>query len=80
MDPRKVAAIRDWARPTSCTEVSLFVGLNNYYRQFIRQFSSLGAPLSSLCSPLATFRWTDTVQQSFEALRAALFSAPVLRV
>ena len=80
MDPRKVAAIRDWARPTSCTEVRRFVGLANYYRRFVRQFSSLAAPLTSLCSPLATFRWTDTEQQSFEALRAALMSAPVLRV
>ena len=66
--------------PRPLTEVRRFVGLANYYRRFVRQFSSLAAPLTSLCSPLATFRWTDTEQQSFEALRAALMSAPVLRV
>jgi hypothetical protein len=60
IDPRKVAAIRDWARPTSCTEVRRFVGLANYYRRFVRQFSSLAALLTSLCSPLTTFRWSDT--------------------
>ncbi len=81
MNPRKVAAIRDsGARPTSCTEVRRFVELANYYQRFARQFSSLAAPLTSLCSPLATFRRSDTEQQSFEALRAALMSAPVLRV
>ncbi len=68
MGPRKVAAIRDLARPTSCAEVRRFVGLANYYRRFVRQFSSLAAPLTSLCSPLA-FRWTDTDQKCFEALR-----------
>ncbi len=31
MDHRKVVAIRDWPRPTSCTEVRRFVGLANYY-------------------------------------------------
>ncbi len=30
--------------------------------------------------PSGYVRWTDTEQQSFEALQAALMSAPVLRV
>jgi hypothetical protein len=60
MDSRKVADIRDWARPTPCTEVRRFGGLANYYRRFVRQLSSLVAPLTSLYSPLATFRWSDT--------------------
>ncbi len=80
MDHHKVAAIREWACPTNCTEVRRFVGLANHYRRFVRQFSLLAAPLTGLCSPLATFCWTNTEQQSFEALQAALMSAPVLRV
>ena len=79
MDPRKVAAIRDWARPESCTDVRRFIGLANYYR-FVRGFSALTAPVTTLCSPKATFRWTEAEQRSFEALRAALMSTPFLRV
>ena len=31
VDPRKVAAVANWATPTLCTEVCRFVGLANYY-------------------------------------------------
>ena len=80
MDPRKLSAISTWARPTSCSDVRRFIGLANYYRRFVRRFSALASPLTSLCSPQASFRWTATEQQSFDALRTALMSAPVLRV
>ncbi len=80
VDPRKIDAIRAWARPVSCTDVRRFVGLSNYYRKFVKGFANLAAPLTSLCSPRATFRWTAVEQRSFEQLQAALMSAPVLRV
>jgi hypothetical protein len=80
VDPRKVAAVAEWAQPTSCTEVRRFVGLANYYRKFVLRFSALAAPLTALCSPRATFRWGAAEQQSFAALKAALTTAPVLRV
>ncbi len=80
MDPRNVAAIHDWVHPMPCTEVRRFVGLANYYWRLVGHFFSLAVPRPSLCSPKATFRWSDTEQQSFEALRASLMSAPVLQV
>ncbi len=40
----------------------------------------MSAPLTALCSPRATFRWGPAEQTSFDALKAALVSAPVLRV
>jgi hypothetical protein len=79
-DPRKVAAVAEWATPTSCTDVRCFVSLANYYNKFVLRFSALAAPLTALCSPLATFRWGPAEQTSFNALKAALVSAPVLRV
>ena len=80
VDPRKVAAVAEWATPTSCTGVRRFVGLANYYRKFVLRFSALAAPLTALCSPRAQFTWGPAEQQSFDALKAALTSAPVLRV
>ena len=80
VDPRKVAAVAEWATPTSCTDVRCFVGLANYYRKFVLRFSALAAPLTALCSPRAQFTWGPAEQQSFDALKAALTSAPVLRV
>jgi hypothetical protein len=80
VDPRKVAAVAEWATPTSCTDVRRFVGLAKYYCKFVLRFSSLAAPLTALCSPRAKFSWGPAEQQSFDALKAALTSAPVLRV
>ena len=80
VDPRKVAAVAEWATPQSCTDVRRFVGLANYYRRFVLRFSALAAPLTALCSPRARFAWGAAEQRSFDALKAALTSAPVLRV
>ena len=80
VDPRKVAAIAEWATPLSCTDVRRFVGLANYYRKFVSRFSALAAPLTALCSPRSRFTWGPAEQQSFDSLKAALTSAPVLRV
>ncbi len=79
-DPRKVAAVAEWATPTSCTDARSFVGLPNYDRKFVLRFSTLAAPLTAPCSPRATFRWGPADQTSLDALKAALVSAPVLGV
>ena len=48
MDPKKIQALREWAAPKSVKEVQRFLGFANFYRKFIRGFSSVVAPLSAL--------------------------------
>ena len=79
VDPRKVQSIVEWATPTSCCEVRRFTGLANYYRRFVEGYAELAAPLTALGSPNARFAWTPEAQASFDALKLALSSAPVLR-
>jgi hypothetical protein len=79
VDPRKVQSITEWATPTSCSEVRRFMGLANYYRRFVEGYAELAAPLGALGSPMARFVWTADAQASFDALKRALSSAPVLR-
>ena len=79
VDPRKVQSIVEWATPTSCAEVRRFTGLANYYRRFVEGYSEVAAPLTALGSPTARFAWTPEAQASFDALKLALASAPVLR-
>ena len=62
VDPAKVEAIREWARPSTCTDVRRFVGLANYYRRFVPRFSDIAAPLTALCSPRASFVWAAAEQ------------------
>ena len=46
IDPNKVEAVVDWARPTSVSEIRSFLGLARYYRRFVEGFSRIAAPLT----------------------------------
>ena len=47
-DPAKVATVRDWPTPVSVYEVRSFLGLANYFRKYIRGYSTVAAPLTDL--------------------------------
>ena len=59
VDPAKIEAIRDWASPTSVTEIRIFVGLAVYYRRFVERFSSTTAPLTRLTRRDVPFVWSE---------------------
>ena len=80
-DPKKIKAIQEWPVPRNATELRSFIGLANYYRRFVKDFSGMAAPLTGL---LGKDVWTKTSwgrvhTEAFEALKAALVNAPVLQ-
>ncbi|KAK3523568.1 hypothetical protein QTP70_002476 [Hemibagrus guttatus] len=48
MDVVKVQAVTEWPAPTSVRELQRFLGFANFYRRFIRNYSSVAGPLTSL--------------------------------
>lgn len=50
----------------------------NYYRRFIRNYSQIVSPLHSLLRKDKSFDWTEYCEQSFQTIKNALISAPVL--
>jgi hypothetical protein len=64
--------------PTTATEIRSFLGLAEYYRRFIKDFSKISKPMTKLLEKNKAFEWTTECQASFEELRNHLTSAPVL--
>ncbi|GJV09026.1 putative reverse transcriptase domain-containing protein [Tanacetum coccineum] len=48
VDPAKIEAVKNWASPTTPTEVRQFLGLDGYYRRFIKDFSKIAKSLTEL--------------------------------
>ena len=46
IDPDKFSAVHTWPKPENVKEVQQFMGLVNYYAQYIRNFASIAAPLT----------------------------------
>jgi hypothetical protein len=59
MDPMKVQAIVEWAAPATVSDLRSFLGLANYYRRFIKDYSKVAAPLSDLLKKNWKWNWTD---------------------
>ncbi|KAK3534603.1 hypothetical protein QTP86_016754 [Hemibagrus guttatus] len=79
MDEKKVAAIRDWPIPTTVKELQRFLGFANFYRRFIRGYSSVTSSLTNLLrnKPKA-LAWTPAATHTFQMLKQAFTTALLL--
>ncbi|GJZ15979.1 RNA-directed DNA polymerase, eukaryota, reverse transcriptase zinc-binding domain protein [Tanacetum coccineum] len=77
MDESKVSAITTWPSPKSLHEVRSFHGLASFYRRFIRNFSTIVAPITE-CLKSSKFSWPPAAQHAFDKLKIAVTNAPVL--
>ncbi|XP_045080421.1 uncharacterized protein LOC123492194 [Coregonus clupeaformis] len=64
MDSDKVRAVVDWPQPTSRVQLQRFLGFANFFRRFIRGYSTLAAPLSALTSAKFPFTWLQQLTGS----------------
>ena len=77
-DPEKISAITNWPTPQNLRQCRAFVGLCQYYRKFVPNFSNIAAPLHALTKKGARFDWSPECQSAFDKLKNSLSSAGVL--
>ncbi|KAI2650216.1 Retrotransposon-like protein 1 [Labeo rohita] len=80
MDEAKVKAVQNWPQPRTLKELQRFLGFSNFYRRFIRNFSTVAAPLTAMVKRGETrLTWSPDALSAFHELRRRFTSAPVLR-
>lgn len=79
MDPKKVSTISDWPEPENKKQVQSFLGFCNFYCRFIRDFSKIAKPLTSLTGKVP-WLWTKDHSEAFEELKKRLCTQPVLQI
>jgi RNase H-like domain found in reverse transcriptase/Integrase zinc binding domain/Reverse transcriptase (RNA-dependent DNA polymerase)/Integrase core domain/Chromo (CHRromatin Organisation MOdifier) domain len=77
-NPDKVQCVTAWGIPADTKELQRFLGLVNYFASYILDFSTVAAPLHYIQRAGVPWIWGTEQQQAFDALKAALVSAPLL--
>ncbi|KAI2645046.1 Transposon Tf2-9 polyprotein [Labeo rohita] len=80
MDETKVNAVRNWPLPKTLKELQRFLGFSNFYCRFIRNFSTVAAPLTAMVKKGSTrLSWSSDALLAFQDLRQRFTTAPILR-
>lgn len=80
-DPEKVSAIVNYPTPKTTTEIKRLIGLVSWYRRFIKDFSTIAAPINGLLHGRKKGQkivWSDEAESAFTQIKTRLSSAPVL--
>lgn len=77
VDSAKIKVIVGWPQPSTMSELQSFLGLASFYRQFIKGFNHIVAPLTDLLKN-KTFDWSPRGTQAILCLKDHPTYAPVL--
>jgi hypothetical protein len=78
VDPGKVKEVLEWKPPTTVSEVRSFLGLVDYYRRFILNFSKIAKPITELLKKGNKYVWSEACDEAFKHLKKLLTTTPVL--
>ena len=80
MQRKKVEGVLSWPAPRNIKEVQKFLGLTNYYRRFIKDFTKIAAPLHVLVRKEQKWKWEKEQKEAFEKLKAVFTTEPILAI
>jgi hypothetical protein len=79
VDPVKVEAIVQLPSPCTIPQLQSLQGKANFLQRFIANYAEITKGFMCLLKKGVPFHWDESAQRSFEALKRALKSAPLLR-
>ena len=77
VDENKIAAMVAWPRPINISELRGFLGLTEYYRKFVKNYSIVTRALNNLFKK-GQFGWHEEAETAFLALKHVMTTTPTL--
>jgi len=78
IEEEKVKGVWEWPTPKCVKDVQKFLGLANYYCQFIEGFASIARPLHDMVKKDKKWEWTERQEKAFKELKKQFTKEPVL--
>ena len=78
VNPELVKDILNWPRPENVGHVQSFLGTTSYFRKWIPGYAELASPLYSLTQKKVKFKWEESQEEAFQALKQKLVNPPIL--
>jgi putative transposase len=74
----KIQVIKVFPTPKTIKQAQFFLGLANFYRRFIPNFSKIAIPITQFI--YNEFKWTDQQEIAFATLKERLILPPLLAI
>ena len=76
--PGKIEVIEQIRPPKNQKNIKQFLGMAGFYRKFIPRFAEIAIPMTKLLRKNKPFVWDKECQESFDKLKQALTTHPIL--
>ena len=80
IEEEKIKGVVDWLTLKGVKDIQKFLGLANYYQQFIKDFTSIARPLHDLVKKNQKWDWTKNQEKVFIELKERFTKELVLVV
>jgi hypothetical protein len=78
VDPSKISIIVYLPPPTSVKQLCTTPRQTRYYRNFIKGYAQIAAPMEKILKKYCQFSWTEECQQRFDTLKQKMVIVPIL--
>src|SRR6266540_1509551 len=77
LDSRNVKKIKNAEVPKNTTELRKFLGMAQYYRQYINRYADLAGPLYDMIKENGLTVWGQAQQEAFDIIKNKLATEPI---